>query len=103
MLFPITITSIHLRVCVIQSRFYRVTMFFIIKTFIFFHFRHLNPDIQQISNIAKEMSEVVVKIDQWTTQGDTVTLPSTNSPEINAFIKNIEKVYNFIIQLKNDL
>ncbi|XP_076070127.1 uncharacterized protein LOC143041877 [Mytilus galloprovincialis] len=64
---------------------------------------HLNPDIQKISNIAKDLSEVVVKIDQWKTQGDTVTLPCTNSPEINAFIKNIEIVYNFIIRLKNDL
>lgn len=49
------------------------------------------------------MPEMVATIDQWKTQGDTVTLPCTDSPEINTFIKNIEIVYNFIIQLKNDL
>ncbi|XP_063414617.1 uncharacterized protein LOC134696633 [Mytilus trossulus] len=65
--------------------------------------KHLNPDIQKISNMAKDLSEVVVKIDQWKTPGDTVTLPCTNSSEINAFIKHIEIVYNFIIRLKNDL
>ncbi|CAC5416661.1 unnamed protein product [Mytilus coruscus] len=59
--------------------------------------------MQHISKIAKNMPEVVAKIDQWKTQGDTVTLPCTDSPEINAFIKNIEIVYNFIIRLKNDL
>ncbi|XP_071126089.1 interaptin-like [Mytilus edulis] len=64
---------------------------------------HLNPDIQHISEIAMKMPGMVATIDQWKTQGDTVTLPSTDSPEINTFIKNIEIVYNFIIQLKNDL
>lgn len=49
------------------------------------------------------MSGIVATIDQWKTKGDTVTLPCTSSPEINAFIKNIEILYNFIIRLKNDL
>ncbi|CAC5392359.1 unnamed protein product [Mytilus coruscus] len=64
---------------------------------------HLNPEIQLMLEIAKHLPEFVAKIDKWKTQGDTVTLPCTDTPEINGFIKNIELAYNFIIELKNDL
>ncbi|XP_052077489.1 uncharacterized protein LOC127715470 [Mytilus californianus] len=64
---------------------------------------NFNHDIQFMLNTTKILPELLAKIDQWKTEGKTISLPCKYTPAINEYVKIIELVHNSIVKLKNDL
>lgn len=66
-------------------------------------YRNLDCSIQFMSKITEELPEMIAKIVQWNTQGDTISLPKATTPVTIKYVKTIDLVVNSIIKLKNDL